>query len=431
MAHRTPKINDTVKFTDQQQAILNDAVEQLMEAGGLTALTQAHFNEAMKIVAQRFINAALQGELKHHLTQEDENLNEEESSAERVENKRNGYSKKTLHGNKGDLEIQVPRDRKGTYVPRLVPKHSRHFNDFDDAIIDLYGRGLSTREITEFIRSQYHVEVSAEFISTVTEKVNDDVRQWQGRPLDSVYPVVFFDALRINIRKDGVIKKMAVHLALGVRCDGRRDVLGMWVHENEGAAFWTSVFTELKNRGVEDILIAVTDGLKGMTQAIEAVFPQAQHQTCIVHLIRASTAFVSHKDRKAVMAGLKPIYQANTPEEALAALAAFENSPMGKRYPHVAQSWRSAWAQVIPFFNFPQSIRKLLYTTNSIEALNRGVRKVIKTRTMFPHEESAKKLIYLALQRIMEKWKLPVRAWSEAMPVFAAMYGERFAAGQA
>lgn len=320
MAHRTPKINDTVKFTDQQQAILNDAVEQLMEAGGLTALTQAHFNEAMKIVAQRFINAALQGELKHHLTQEDENLNEEESSAERVENKRNGYSKKTLHGNKGDLEILVPRDRKGTYVPRLVPKHSRHFNDFDDAIIDLYGRGLSTREITEFIRSQYHVEVSAEFISTVTEKVNDDVRQWQGRPLDSVYPVVFFDALRINIRKDGVIKKMAVHLALGVRCDGRRDVLGMWVHENEGAAFWTSVFTELKNRGVEDILIAVTDGLKGMTQAIEAVFPQAQHQTCIVHLIRASTAFVSHKDRKAVMAGLKPIYQANTPEEALAPL---------------------------------------------------------------------------------------------------------------
>ena len=431
MAHRTPKINDTVKFTDQQQAILNDAVEQLMEAGGLTALTQAHFNEAMKIVAQRFINAALQGELEHHLTQEDENLNEEESSAERVENKRNGYSKKTLHGNKGDLEIQVPRDRKGTYVPRLVPKHSRHFNDFDDAIIDLYGRGLSTREITEFIRSQYHVEVSAEFISTVTEKVNDDVRQWQGRPLDSVYPVVFFDALRINIRKDGVIKKMAVHLALGVRCDGRRDVLGMWVHENEGAAFWTSVFTELKNRGVEDIPIAVADGLKGMTQAIEAVFPQAQHQTCIVHLIRASTAFVSHKDRKAVMAGLKPIYQANTPEEALAALVAFENSPMGKRYPYVAQSWRSAWAQVIPFFNFPQSIRKLLYTTNSIEALNRGVRKVIKTRTMFPHEESAKKLIYLALQRIMEKWKLPVRAWSEAMPVFAAMYGERFAAGQA
>ena len=358
MAHRTPKINDTVKFTDQQQAILNDAVEQLMEAGGLTALTQAHFNEAMKIVAQRFINAALQGELKHHLTQEDENLNEEESSAERVENKRNGYSKKTLHGNKGDLEIQVPRDRKGTYVPRLVPKHSRHFNDFDDAIIDLYGRGLSTREITEFIRSQYHVEVSAEFISTVTEKVNDDVRQWQGRPLDSVYPVVFFDALRINIRKDGVIKKMAVHLALGVRCDGRRDVLGMWVHENEGAAFWTSVFTELKNRGVEDIPIAVTDGLKGMTQAIEAVFPQVQHQTCIVHLIRASAAFVSHKDRKAVMAGLKPIYQANTPEEALAALVAFENSPMGKRYPYVAQSWRSAWAQVIPFFNFPRSIRK-------------------------------------------------------------------------
>ena len=431
MAHRTPKINDTVKFTDQQQAILNDAVEQLMEAGGLTALTQAHFNEAMKIVAQRFINAALQGELEHHLTQEDENLNEEESSAERVENKRNGYSKKTLHGNKGDLEIQVPRDRKGTYVPRLVPKHSRHFNDFDAAIIDLYGRGLSAREITEFIRSQYHVEVSAEFISTVTEKVNDDVRQWQGRPLDSVYPVVFFDALRINIRKDGVIKKMAVHLALGVRCDGRRDVLGMWVHENEGAAFWTSVFTELKNRGVEDILIAVTDGLKGMTQAIEAVFPQAQHQTCIVHLIRASTAFVSHKDRKAVMAGLKPIYQANTPEEALAALAAFENSPMGKRYPYVEQSWRSAWAQGIPFFNCPRSIRKLLHTTNSIEALNRGVRKVIKTRTMFPHEESAKKLIYLALQRIMEKWKLPVRAWSEAMPVFAAMYGERFAAGQA
>ena len=430
MARRANKASENALYNEKQQSIMNEAVKQVMKEGGLKFLTESHLKEAMRLMMAQFINAALQGEMDHHLQEEQKQATAgpvaDDAEGDGCKNKRNGSSNKTVHSEMGDMAIQVPRDRNASFTPILLPKHARRFHDFDEAIIDLYSRGMSTREISQFIEKQYAVEVSAEFISTVTERVSVDVKEWQNRPLDSVYPVVFFDALRVNIRRDGVIKKMAVHLALGVRCDGRRDVLGMWFNENEGASFWTGVFTELKNRGVDDIIIAVTDGLKGMTQALEAVFPKALHQTCIVHLIRASTAFISYRDRPEIMAKLKAIYKANNAEEAFQALEELEASEIGKRCPHVAKAWRSAWPQVVPFFDFPKPIRKLLYTTNSIEALNRGIRKIIKTRTMFPNEDSAKRLVFLTLKNIQSQWVLPSQAWSAAMPVFAAMFGERF-----
>lgn len=435
MAQRAPKTstnNESSVLSEENRNLISEAVKKMMTGpdGGFQFLTQGGLREAVREMTAQFINSALQGEMDYHLAEQRKAVCPEDGTEEKpIANKRNGYSKKTVHSEMGELDVQVPRDRKGTFEPRIVPKHARRVTDFDDAIIDLYGRGMSTREIVAFVEKQYGVDVSPEFISTVTERVSEDVRQWQNRPLEDVYPVVFFDALRVNIRKDGMIKKMAVHLALGVNCEGRRDVLGMWVHENEGAAFWASVFTELQARGVKDILIAVTDGLKGMTQALEAVFPKAQHQTCIVHLIRSSTKVVSYKDRKAVMDLLKPVYKAISAEEAEKALTEFEESSIGHKYASVASAWRQAWGQVVPFFNFPPSIRKLLYTTNSIENLNRGVRKVIKTRTMFPNEEAAKKLIYLALKNIVGKWNRPVMTWSEAMPVFAGIYNDRFKAG--
>lgn len=305
-------------------------------------------------------------------------------------NKRNGTSTKRVKTDIGELEIDVPRDRNGTFEPILLPKHARTFGGLDTQIIAMYARGMSTRDISEFIKRQYGISASPEYVSTVTDSILQDIESWQSRPLEDVYPVVFFDALRVNIRDGVTVKKMSVHIALGINVHGMRDVLGMWIAENEGASFWGSVFMSLKARGVQDILIAVTDGLPGMTSAIETVFPQTEHQTCIVHLIRASTAFISHKDRKAVCAMLKEIYGATDSLTAERALEALEQSELGRRYPVVAQTWRRAWAQVVPFFNFPPEVRRLIYTTNSIEGLNRAIRKVIKTRTLFPNEKAAK-----------------------------------------
>lgn len=432
MAHRAPKVdNDKEELPSELREALRNAVFSIQKKGGIHAITQGMVMNFSRQLTSDLINAALQGEMDYHLANENQGSAEEESeenAEKRTENKRNGYSKKTVRCKQGEMDIQVPRDRNGTYVPIVVPKYSRRLEGFDDVIVDLYARGLSTREISDHLFGLYGTQVSPEFISAVTDRVYGTLREWRSRPLEEVYPVVFFDALRVNIRKDGRIQKESVYLALGVRRDGTRDVLGMWVSENEGAAFWTTVFAELQSRGVKDILIAVTDGLNGMTKAIETVFPKTQHQTCIIHLIRASTAFVSYKDMPKVLSHLKAIYRANSEAEALTALDAFEASDTGKRYPRVVKSWRTAWAQVVPFFAFPPAIRKLIYTTNSIEALNRGVRKVIKIHTMFPSEDAAMKLIYLALDGITKKWTRPVRAWSEAMPVFATMFEDRFTA---
>lgn len=416
------------KSSDPLDLHVEQYVEQLRESG--QPLGPEAFSTAVQAFSKRFIEAMLQGEMDAHLsgTKPTETPPDEEDAIPSVpaSNKRNGFSQKTLKTEFGPLRLDIPRDRQNTFDPIVVPKHNRSFGKIDEQIIAMYARGMSTRDIEAFVQNLYGVNISPDYVSAVTDRVLEDVKEWQSRPLDSVYPVAFFDALRVKIRSGASVKNMAVHLGIGVRTDGTREVLGMWIAENEGASFWASVFNGLKTRGVEDILIAVTDGLKGMTEAIETVYPQTLHQTCIVHLIRASTAFVSHKDRPAVCKELKPIYQAVDAEAAESALDRFESSEMGKRYPAIGQSWRRAWAQVIPFFQFPPEIRTLIYTTNSIEGLNRAIRKVIKTRTLFPSEDAARKLIYLAIRNYTETWRRASSKWSSAMPQFALLFGERF-----
>lgn len=416
------------KSSDPLDLHVEQYVEQLRESG--QPLGPEAFSTAVQAFSKRFIEAMLQGEMDAHLsgTRPTETPPDVEDAIPSVPapNKRNGFSQKTLKTEFGPLRLDIPRDRQNTFDPIVVPKHNRSFGKIDEQIIAMYARGMSTRDIEAFVQNLYGVNISPDYVSAVTDRVLEDVKEWQSRPLDSVYPVAFFDALRVKIRSGASVKNMAVHLGIGVRTDGTREVLGMWIAENEGASFWASVFNGLKTRGVEDILIAVTDGLKGMTEAIETVYPQTLHQTCIVHLIRASTAFVSHKDRPAVCKELKPIYQAVDAEAAESALDRFESSEMGKRYPAIGQSWRRAWAQVIPFFQFPPEIRTLIYTTNSIEGLNRAIRKVIKTRTLFPSEDAARKLIYLAIRNYTETWRRASSKWSSAMPQFALLFGERF-----
>ena len=416
------------KSSDPLDLHVEQYVEQLRESG--QPLGPEAFSTAVQAFSKRFIEAMLQGEMDAHLsgTKPTETPPDVEDAIPSVPapNKRNGFSQKTLKTEFGPLRLDIPRDRQNTFDPIVVPKHNRSFGKIDEQIIAMYARGMSTRDIEAFVQNLYGVNISPDYVSAVTDRVLEDVKEWQSRPLDSVYPVAFFDALRVKIRSGASVKNMAVHLGIGVRTDGTRKVLGMWIAENEGASFWASVFNGLKTRGVEDILIAVTDGLKGMTEAIETVYPQTLHQTCIVHLIRASTAFVSHKDRPAVCKELKPIYQAVDAEAAESALDRFESSEMGKRYPAIGQSWRRAWAQVIPFFQFPPEIRTLIYTTNSIEGLNRAIRKVIKTRTLFPSEDAARKLIYLAIRNYTETWRRASSKWSSAMPQFALLFGERF-----
>lgn len=313
---------------------------------------QEVFSVAVRNFSKRLLEAMLQGEMEAHLNGVRPTA-DENSAEEGAGNKRNGLTQKTLKTEYGPLTVDVPRDRNSSFDPVVVPKHCRSFGKIDEQIITMYSRGMSTRDIQAFVENLYGVNISPDYVSAVTDRVLEEMQEWTGRSLESVYPVVFFDALRVKIRSGAAVKNMAVHLAVGVRVDGTREVLGMWLAENEGAAFWAGVFNGLKNRGVEDILIAVTDGLKGMTEALETVFPQALHQTCIVHLIRSSTAFISHKDRAVVCKALKPIYQAVDERTAQQALEAFEQSVMGRKYPAIAQAWRRVWAQVVPFFSIP------------------------------------------------------------------------------
>lgn len=423
------KRNSRKKSTNPLDSHIEQYVSELRASG--RPLGAEAFSEAVRTFSQRFVEAMLQGEMDAHLTgcQPTETPPEEVDADELslVPNKRNGFSHKTLKTEFGPLPLSVPRDRRNTFDPIIVPKHSRSFGKMDEQIIAMYARGMSTRDIQAFIDNLYGVDISPDYVSKVTDRVLEDVQEWQNRPLESVYPVAFFDAIRVKIRSGAAVKNMAVHLGIGVRTDGTREVLGsMWIAENEGASFWATVFNGLKARGVEDILIAVTDGLKGMTEALETVYPQTLHQTCIVHLIRASTSFVSHKDRAAVCKELKPIYQAVDADAAERALERFGSTAMGKKYPAIIQIWERAWAQVIPFFQFPPEIRTLIYTTNAIEGLNRAIRKVIKTRTLFPNEDAAKKLIYLAIMNFTASWKRATPKWAAAMPQFALLFGERF-----
>jgi transposase-like protein len=320
----------------------------------------------------------------------------------------------------------VPRDRSGSFEPLLIPKHERRFTGFDDKIVAMYARGMTVREIQGFLAEQYATEVSPDLISSVTDAVMSEVTAWQARALEPMYPVVFFDALRVKIREDAVVRNKAIYLALGVRPDGTRDILGLWIENTEGAKFWMKVFNDLKTRGVNDILIAVTDGLKGMAEALGAVFPATTLQTCIVHLIRNSLDYASWKDRKALAAAIKPVYTAPSAEGALAELDAFEEGPWGKKFPTVVAAWRRAWDKVIPFFAFPAHIRRVIYTTNAIESVNARLRKIIKTRGHFPTDDAATKLIWLALRNITADWDRAGRDWKEAMNQFAILYDDRF-----
>lgn len=377
-------------------------------------------NGLMVALKKRVVEKALAGELTHHL-----GYASGEKPAE-AENQRNGYSRKTMIGEEGMMEIAVPRDRAGSFEPVLIAKGQRRFEGFDEKIIAMYARGMTVREIQGFLLEQYKVEISADFISTVTDSVLEAVSEWQNRALEKSYPVVFFDALRVKIRDEGSVKNKAVYLALAIGSDGQKEVLGLWIEQSEGAKFWLKVMNELRNRGVEDILIAVVDGLKGFPEAITTVFPQAQVQTCIVHLTRYCLSFCGWKDRKLLAAELKTIYRAETAEMAARRLTEFESGAWGKKYPMIAQSWRRNWEQIIPFYSYAPEIRKIIYTTNAIESLHMQLRKVLKNRGHFPSDEAATKLMYLALRNITKKWKKPPVTWTAAANQFAIQFGERF-----
>jgi putative transposase len=324
------------------------------------------------------------------------------------------------------LTLDIPRDRLGTFDPKLIAKYQRRFPDFDDKIISMYARGMTVREIRGHLEELYGIDVSPDLISTVTDAVLEAVTEWQGRPLDACYPLVFFDAIRVKIRDEGFVRNKAVYIALGILPDGTKEILGIWIEQTEGAKFWMRVMNELRNRGVADILIAVVDGLKGFPEAINAVFPETVVQTCIVHLIRNSMSFASWKDRKAIAGALRSVYRADNAEAGLAALEAFEAGPWGRKYPAIAQTWRRHWDQVIPFFAFSPPIRRIIYTTNAIEALNSKLRRAVRTRGHFPGDEAAMKLLYLVLNRAVEGWKRPPREWCEAKTQFAILFGDRF-----
>lgn len=376
-------------------------------------------NGLLKRLTKKLVEGALGAEMTHH-------LGYEKHQGPGGGNARNGSSPKTLKGDFGEVEIAVPRDRNGSFEPQIVAKHQRRFTGFDDKILSMYARGMSTREIQGHLAEIYQVEVSASLISEVTDAVIEEVKAWQNRPLEPLYPVIFLDALIVKMRQDGRVENRAVYVAVSIDLEGRKDVLGLWTSANEGAKFWMQVLTDLKNRGIRDVFIACVDGLKGFPQAIEAVFPQAQVQLCIVHLTRASLNYVGWKERKTVAADLKTIYRASTAEQAELALEAFA-AKWDARYPTIAALWQRHWQQVIPFFAFPHEVRRIIYTTNAVESLNMSLRKIIKTRGSFPSEDAAIKLLFLALRNVADRWET-VQHWKAALTRFTVLWDDRIRA---
>ena len=374
-------------------------------------------NGLLKQLTKAVLQRALQAEMTHHLGHEKHGAISNKSG-----NARNGSSKKTLKGDFGTMPIDIPRDREGTFEPVIIAKGQTRFAEFDDKIISLYSRGMTTREIQSHLEEIYGVEVSPTLISTVTEAVSEEVKAWQNRQLEALYPIVYMDAIRVKVRDNGHVANKAVYLAIGIKLDGDKEVLGMWVSENEGAKFWLQVVTELRNRGVEDIFVACVDGLKGFPEAIETVFPRTQVQLCIVHMVRHSLNYVTSKQRKEVADDLKLIYQSTTADQAEMQLNAFADK-WDKKHPTISRSWRRNWEQIIPFFAYPPEIRKVIYTTNMIESLNMSLRKVTKNRGSFPSDDAMFKLIYLALNNITKKWKKPIINWKAAMAAHSAEVG--------
>lgn len=370
-------------------------------------------NGLIKELVKNTLQTALNAELAYHL---------EQTNTE-GKNKRNGKTYKTMQGDNGSFELEVPRDREGDFEPQIVKKHQRRLAGLDQKIIALYARGLSTRDIQAELQEMYGVELSPTLISQITDSIMDDVKAWQSRPLDAVYPIVFLDALIVKVKENKQVNNKAVYLALGVNQEGQKEVLGMWVSQNEGAKFWLSILTELQNRGAKDVFIFCTDGLTGFPDAIEAVYPKARIQLCIVHMIRNSTKYVNWKDRKSLCADLKNIYRAATVDQAELALVEF-GEKWDTKYPGISQMWQNKWEHITTFFAYPDDIRRVIYTTNAIESLNMTIRKVLKNKRSFPTDDAMFKQIYLAMNNIAKKWTMPIRYWKEAMNRFAIEFGD-------
>jgi putative transposase len=376
-------------------------------------------NGILKQLTKRLVEKAMESELTHHL-----GYAKNSSTGKNTGNSRNGKSPKNITGDFGEIPIEVPRDRNGDFNPLIVKKNQTRFDGFDDKIISMYARGMTTRDIQAHLEEIYGVEVSPGLISNVTDSVINEVKEWQNRPLEEIYPVMYLDATIVKVRSEGRVINKSIYLALGITLEGIKDVLGIWIEQNEGAKFWMKVMTELKNRGVQDIYIACVDGLKGFPDAIEALFPKTEVQLCIVHMVRNSLRFVSWKNRKQVAGDLKAIYHAVTEDEAQMRLDEF-GEKWDDRYPTISKSWRANWQRLIPFFAYPAEIRRIIYTTNAIESLNNSLKKTIKNRASFPNDEAAVKLLYLSLKNIMKKWTMPVRNWGQALNQFAVLYDDR------
>lgn len=374
----------------------------------------------MQELKKRLIERAMEAEMTNHL-----GYAKHAAEGRNGGNSRNGHTSKKVTSNDAQIDIAVPRDREGDFEPQIIPKNQRRFDGFDDKIISMYAYGMTTRDIQYHLKDMYNVDVSPTLISEVTDAVIDDVRAWQSRPLEPVYPILFLDCVVVKCREDKQIRNKSVFLALAVNMAGKKELLGMWIANNEGAKFWLHVVTELKNRGIRDIFIACVDGLQGFPEAINSVFPQTRVQLCIVHMVRNSLKYVPHKNRKTVSADLKNVYNAATVDEAEALLEQFAGK-WDAQYPTISRQWRAQWENVIPFFDFPQDIRKAIYTTNAIESINRSLRKVLKTRGALPNDDAVFKLLYLALRNISRRWTMPIRNWTAALNQFAIHFDGRF-----
>ena len=398
--------------------VSNELIDQLL-AGYKKPEDLIGENGLLKQLTKRLVERALEAEMTEHLGH-----TKNASVANAAGNARNGKSKKTLKGDFGELPIDVPRDRHASFEPQIVPKHQTRWTGFDDKILSLYARGMTVREIQGHLQEMYGAEVSPSLISTVTDAVMDEAKAWQGRPLESLYPIVYLDCIHVKTRDSGAVRAKAVYLALGINRAGEKEILGLWIAQAEGAKFWLQVVTELKNRGVADIFIACVDGLKGFPEAIEVVYPQTAVQLCVVHMVRHSLNYVGWKMRKAVAADLKTVYSAATADEALLRLEEFADQ-WGQDYPTIVKSWRSNWPRIVPFFEYPPEIRRIIYTTNAIESVNMSLRKVTKSRGSFPSDEALLKLFYLALNNISKKWTMPLRDWKAALTRFTIQFEGR------
>ena len=392
-----------MKREKQEKAISDELIDELLKQGR----TADDVNGLLKQLTKAVLERALQGEMREHL-----GYAKHDPAGDNSGNSRNGVTRKMLKGDFGEIDLETPRDRNGEFEPQIVKKSQTRWTGFDDKILSMYARGMTTREIQGHLEEMYQIEVSPSLISEVTDGVIEQARAWQNRPLDAFYGIVFLDALYVKMRHEGRVENRAVYVALGIDLNGRKDVLGLWTSASEGAKFWLNVLTELRNRGVRDIYLVCVDGLKGFPQAIESIFPKAQVQLCIVHLVRASMNYVTWKDRKKVVADLKPVYKAVTADEAERQLSEFEAK--WPKYPAIARLWREQWERVIPFFAFPEEVRKVVYTTNAVESLHMSLRKIIKTRGSFPSEEAAFKLLYLALTKVVAKWET-VQSWKQML----------------